>query len=68
MDRYKIFVLNEIINNILGLKKATNEEEIFEERDSRMCSQYFDPIEHFPDRIDQFLFRFTSVKEQNYQD
>jgi hypothetical protein len=89
MDRYKIFVLNEIINDILGLKKAT-EEEIFEERDFRMRSQYFDPIEHFPDRIDQLLeslnrvcqneyflslfklfsllFRFTSVKEQNYQD
>jgi hypothetical protein len=52
-----------------------------------MRSQYFDSIEHFPDRIDQLLeslnrveyflslfrlffllFRFTSVKEQNYQD
>jgi hypothetical protein len=36
------------------LKKQT-EEEIQEERDSRMRSQYFDPIVNFPDRIDQLL-------------
>jgi hypothetical protein len=40
--------------NILGLKKPS-ETEVLEERDSRMRSQYFDPIEHFPDRIDQVL-------------
>jgi hypothetical protein len=40
--------------NILGLKKPS-ETEILEERDSRMRSQYFDPIESFSDRIDQLL-------------
>ncbi|CAF1417311.1 unnamed protein product, partial [Adineta steineri] len=37
-----------------GLKRL-NQEEIQEERDSRMRSQYFDPIENFSDRIDQLL-------------
>ncbi|CAF0834299.1 unnamed protein product [Rotaria sordida] len=35
-----------------GLKKAS-ELEIQEERDSQMRSQYFDPIETFPHRMDQ---------------
>ncbi|CAF0859705.1 unnamed protein product [Rotaria sordida] len=35
-----------------GLKKAT-ESEIQGERDLQMRSQYFDPIENFPDRMDQ---------------
>ncbi|CAF1460939.1 unnamed protein product [Adineta steineri] len=37
-----------------GLKRL-NQEEIQEERDCRMRSQYFDPIENFPDKIDQLL-------------
>ncbi|CAF1131097.1 unnamed protein product [Adineta steineri] len=37
-----------------GLKKL-NQSEIQEERDCRMRSQYFDPIENFPDRMDQLL-------------
>ncbi|CAF4333968.1 unnamed protein product [Adineta steineri] len=36
----------------IGLKKQT-QSEIQEERDCRMRSQYFDPIENFPDRMDQ---------------
>ncbi len=46
--------------NILGLKKQS-ETEVLEERDSRMRSQYFDPILHFPDRIDQVLERLNRV-------
>ncbi|CAF0759134.1 unnamed protein product [Adineta steineri] len=38
----------------IGLKKQT-QSEIQEERDCRMRSQYFDPIENFPDRMDQLL-------------
>ncbi|CAF4006621.1 unnamed protein product, partial [Adineta steineri] len=37
-----------------GLKKL-NQLEIQEERDCRMRSQYFDPIENFPDGMDQLL-------------
>ncbi|CAF1484404.1 unnamed protein product, partial [Adineta steineri] len=37
-----------------GLKKL-NQLEIQEERDCRIRSQYFDPIENFPDRMDQLL-------------
>ncbi|CAF1263903.1 unnamed protein product [Adineta steineri] len=37
-----------------GLKRL-NQEEIQEERDCRMRSQYVDPIENFPDKIDQLL-------------
>ena len=39
---------------ILGLRKATPEE-IHEEYDARMRQEYFDPIERFPERIDQLL-------------
>jgi hypothetical protein len=45
---------------ILGLKKAT-EEEIQEQRDVIMRSQYFDPIERFPERIDQLLDALNRV-------
>jgi len=45
---------------ILGLKKPTAEE-IMEERDSQMRSQYFDPIENFPDRMDQLLESLNQV-------
>ncbi|CAF0955523.1 unnamed protein product [Adineta steineri] len=38
----------------LSLKRL-NQEEIQEERDCRMRSQYVDPIENFSDRIDQLL-------------
>jgi hypothetical protein len=51
--------------NILGLKKPTAEE-IFEERDSQMRSQYFDPIENFPDRIDQLLECLNRVCWKEY--
>jgi len=37
-----------------GLKKLS-EEEIHEQRDAVMRTQYFDPIERFPERIDQLL-------------
>ena len=45
---------------ILGWKKAT-EEELQEERDVIMRSQYFDPIERFPEKIDQLLDALNRV-------
>ncbi len=45
---------------ILGWKKAT-EEEIQEQQDATMHSQYFDPIERFPERIDQLLDALNRV-------
>ncbi|CAF3624741.1 unnamed protein product [Adineta steineri] len=44
----------------LSLKKL-NQSEIQEERDCRMRSQYFDPIENFPDKIDQLLEAFNKI-------
>ncbi len=49
-----------IFVDILGLKKAT-EEEIQEERDAIMRSEYFDPIERFPERMDQLLDAINRV-------
>ncbi|CAF0966370.1 unnamed protein product [Adineta steineri] len=46
-----------------GLKKL-NQEEIQEERDCRMHSQYFDPIENFPDKIDQLLEAFNKLQHR----
>ncbi|CAF3754960.1 unnamed protein product, partial [Adineta steineri] len=43
-----------------GLKKSTKSE-IQEEKDSRMRSQYFHPIDNFPDRIDQLLEAFDKI-------
>ena len=40
--------------DVLGLRKPT-QEEIYLERDERMRSEYFDPIERFPERMDQLL-------------
>ncbi|CAF1399077.1 unnamed protein product [Adineta steineri] len=40
--------------DILDLRRP-NVEETYEIRDSRMHSQYVDPIENFPDKIDQLL-------------
>jgi hypothetical protein len=34
---------------------------MFEEQDTRMRSEYFDPIEHFPERIDQLLDALNRV-------
>jgi len=45
---------------ILGWKKAT-EEDIQEQQDAIMRSQYFDPIERFPERIDQLLDALNRV-------
>ncbi len=45
---------------ILGWKKAS-EEEIQEQQDAIMRSQYFDPIERFPERIDQLLDALNRV-------
>ena len=36
------------------LKRPT-EDELYEENDRQMRSRYFDPIEHFPDRVDQLF-------------
>lgn len=44
----------------LGLKRR-NWEDIVEERDQRMRSQYVDSIENFPDKIDQLLEELTRV-------
>ena len=40
--------------DFLGLKKPTDQE-LWEERDVVMRTQYYDPIEHFPDRIDELF-------------
>ncbi|CAF4182198.1 unnamed protein product, partial [Adineta steineri] len=48
----------------LSLKKL-NQLEIQEERDCRMRSQYFDPIENFPDRMDQLLEALNRVLTSN---
>jgi len=37
------------------LKRPT-EDELYEENDRQMRSRYFDPIEHFPDRVDQLFY------------
>jgi hypothetical protein len=42
------------------LKKPT-EEEMQEERDAIMRSEYFDPIERFPERMDQLLDAINRV-------
>jgi ABC-type sugar transport system permease subunit len=44
----------------IGLKKQT-QEEIHEERDAVMRAQYFDPIEHLPEKIDQLLDALNRV-------
>lgn len=46
-------VLKEIIFSV-GLKKMS-EWERYEEQDAVMRSQYYDPIERFPERIDRLL-------------
>ncbi len=42
------------------MKKPT-EEEMQEERDAIMRSEYFDPIERFPERMDQLLDAINRV-------
>jgi hypothetical protein len=42
------------------LKKPT-EEEVQEQRDLIMRSEYFDPIERFPERMDQLLDAINRV-------
>jgi hypothetical protein len=42
------------IHLLLGLKQLS-EEDLHEERDKRIRSEYDDPIERFPDRIDQLF-------------
>ena len=44
----------------LGLRKLSEEERI-EQQDAVMRSKYFDPIENFPDRIDQLLAAINRV-------
>ena len=44
----------------LGLKRRTASD-MLEERDRRMRSQYVDPVENFPDKIDQLLQELTRV-------
>ncbi|CAF3969202.1 unnamed protein product, partial [Adineta steineri] len=43
-----------------GMKKVT-EEEILEERNIQMRSEYYDPIESFPDKIDQLLNALNQI-------
>ncbi len=35
---------------------------MIEERDEEMRNQYYDPIEHFPDKIDQLLDALNRVR------
>ena len=44
----------------LGLKSVT-EAEIQAERDAQMHEEYHDPIERFPEKIDQLLFALNEV-------
>ncbi len=44
----------------LGFGRS-NELERFEERDEQMRSKYIDPIENFPDKIDQLLDALNRV-------
>ena len=41
----------------LGMKKTNG----WEEYDRHMRSQYFDPVEHFPDKMDQLLHALNKV-------
>jgi hypothetical protein len=45
---------------ILGIGKRNQFEE-FEKQDELMRNQYYDPIEHFPDKIDQLLDALNRV-------
>jgi hypothetical protein len=45
---------------IIGLKKLTKED-IQARQDARMRYAYVDPIEHFPDKIDQLLQALNRV-------
>ena len=47
---------------LLGLKKPS-EAEIYADHDRRMRSLFFDPIEKFPDKIDQLLVTIDKVCE-----
>lgn len=49
-----------MMKSIVGLKKPT-EEEKHEERDAIMRSEYHDPIERFPDKVDQLLSALNRV-------
>ncbi len=57
MEFHSIEIISLII---LGWKKVT-EEEIQEQQDATMHSQYFDPIERFPERIDHLLDALNRV-------
>ncbi|CAF0867741.1 unnamed protein product [Adineta steineri] len=52
--KYLINLNKNCLFDILDLRRP-NVEEIYELEDSRMHSQYVDPIENFPDKIDQLL-------------
>jgi hypothetical protein len=55
MDRLFVFSLLCIEKDLyLGLRRM-NVLEIQEERDRRMRSEYYDPIERFPDKLDQLI-------------
>ncbi len=43
-----------------------SEEEIHEERDVIMRSEYFDPIERFPEKIDELLGALNRVCFHSY--
>jgi hypothetical protein len=53
-------VSEEFSSMMITLKKRT-EQEIHEEQDASLRSEYFDPIEHFPDKVDQLLDALNRV-------
>ncbi|CAF2697484.1 unnamed protein product [Rotaria sp. Silwood2] len=53
------FMLNQFLHWI-GIKTLSRSQ-ITEEQDSLLRSQYFHPIENFPDRIDQLLKAITRL-------
>ena len=49
----------------LGLTRF-NEEDLMAERDTQMRGKYYDPIEKFPDRIDQLFVALDKVCRPTY--
>jgi hypothetical protein len=44
------------------MEKKPTKQEIYEVHDALMRQEYFDPIERFPDRIDQLLEAINRVR------
>jgi hypothetical protein len=64
LDRYVIITLSLLLlKYYLGTKSDL---EMLEERDEVMRNKYYDPIEQFPDKIDQLLDALNRVRHRVY--